>query len=125
MKTFYTDNAALAELLENHGISLICDENMQIVISDEDAARIPGIVAEFAPAAIDDYTIEETLKASYKMRKAIERYEKKVGVTMHKEFFVEHMPENRVGHGFYDGCQLSCDHVPALNRIVNHDGEIF
>ena len=64
------------------------------------------------------------MKASYKMRKAIERYEKKVG-EMDKTYFVESIPENRVGNGFYDGCQLSSKICPALNRIVNHDGEIF
>jgi len=58
MKTFYTDNEALSELLTEHGIELVCNEDMQIVITDEDAERIPAIVAEFAPAAIDDYTIE-------------------------------------------------------------------
>lgn len=64
------------------------------------------------------------MKASYKMRKAIERYEKKAGA-MRKYFFVESIPENRVGRGFYDGCQLYCDVCPSLNRIVNHKGEIF
>lgn len=64
------------------------------------------------------------MKASYKMRKAIERYEKKVG-KMDKEFFVETTPEVRVGHGFYDGCQLSSKLFPSLNKIVSHDGQIF
>ena len=63
------------------------------------------------------------MKASYKMRKAIEAYEKKVG-PMEKHFFVESIPENRVGRGFYDGCQLTSDIMPSLNRIVNHEGEI-
>ena len=58
------------------------------------------------------------------MRKAIERYEKKVG-EMDKEFFVESYPGNRVGRGFFDGCLLSCKICPSLNRIVSHDGEIF
>lgn len=64
------------------------------------------------------------MKASYKMRKAIEAYEKKVG-EMQKTFFVESDPRNRVGRGFYDGCQLYSEIDPRLNRIINHDGEIF
>jgi hypothetical protein len=64
------------------------------------------------------------MKASYKMRKAIEAYEKKVG-KMDKNFFVESIPENRVGRGFFDGCQLTSDIAPSLNRIVSHDGQIF
>jgi len=32
---------------------------MEITISDEDAARIPAIVEQFAPAAFMDYSIEE------------------------------------------------------------------
>ena len=31
---------------------------MEMTISDEDAARIPEIVAKYAPAAIGDYSIE-------------------------------------------------------------------
>lgn len=68
--------------------------------------------------------MEKKMKASYKMRKAIERYEKKVG-KMDREFFVETTPEVRVGHGFYDGCHLTNKIAPSLNRTVNHDGEIF
>ena len=69
--------------------------------------------------------IENTpLKASYKMRKAIERLEKKYG-ELNKHFGVEHIAENRVGHGFYDYCQLRCDVLQGLGFIVNHDGEVF
>ena len=62
------------------------------------------------------------LKASYKMRKAIERVEKKYG-EMKKTFFVEIYESVRVGRGFYDGCELHC---PILQKtvIVNHFGEI-
>lgn len=59
MKIFYTANPALAEILVEKGISLVCDENMDIIVSDEDAAKIPAIVDEFAPAAGGDYCIEE------------------------------------------------------------------
>ena len=59
MKTYYSNNEALNEILVEHGITLTCTENMTIVVSDEEAERIPSIVEEFAPAAIDDYTIED------------------------------------------------------------------
>ncbi len=37
---------------------MTCNEDMQIIISDEDAERIDGIVKDFAPAALMDYTLE-------------------------------------------------------------------
>ena len=55
MKTIWINNDALKEVLVENGIELICNENMQIQVSDEDAERIPAIVQEFAPAAADDY----------------------------------------------------------------------
>ena len=63
-----------------------------------------------------------TLKASYKMRKAIERVEKKYG-EMKKSFFVEIYESVRVGRGFYDGCELHCS-ILQKTVIVNHFGEI-
>lgn len=58
MKTIYTSNEALLEILTENGINIICNEQMEMTISDEDAARIPEIVAKYAPAAIGDYSIE-------------------------------------------------------------------
>ena len=58
MKKFYTDNQKLMEILADNGISMICNQDMDIEISDEDAARIPAIVERDAPAAFADYTIE-------------------------------------------------------------------
>jgi len=66
---------------------------------------------------------QNELRASYKMRKAIERVEKKSG-GMDKHFFVERDECNRVGRGFYDGCILS-DRLLQRSIIVNHEGEIF
>ena len=40
-------------------LGLICNENMQIEISDEDAEKIDSIVNELAPAASGDYAIED------------------------------------------------------------------
>ena len=59
MKTLYCENSELLEILENNGIEMICNENMEIVISDEDAMRIATIVEEFAPFASGDYDIED------------------------------------------------------------------
>lgn len=66
------------------------------------------------------------MKASYKMRKAIERLEKRHGITFKKEYFVESTPENRAGRGFWDGCVLSWP-VESLGTayMVNHDGEVW
>ena len=59
MKTIYTSNEALLEVLTENGIDIICDDRMEMTISDEDAARIPEIVAKYAPAAINDLVIED------------------------------------------------------------------
>lgn len=59
MKTIVTDNQELLEVLTEQGISITCNEDMQMVISDEDAKLIPGLVEEYAPAASMDYTIED------------------------------------------------------------------
>lgn len=58
MKKYTSNNEELNEILVENGINLICNEDMEIIISDEDADRIPAIVAEFAPCATMDYTIE-------------------------------------------------------------------
>ena len=44
MKTFWTSNSELEEILAENGINLFVNENMEIVISDEDAERIDSIV---------------------------------------------------------------------------------
>lgn len=46
-----TISGELAELIDNNGITMICDENMNILISDEDWDKL----CELAPAAIDDF----------------------------------------------------------------------
>lgn len=58
MKKIVTSNQELLEVLEEQGISITCNEDMEMVISDEDAELIPGIVDEYAPAALMDYVIE-------------------------------------------------------------------
>ena len=65
----------------------------------------------------------EGLKISSKMKKAIVKLEKKYG-KMNKRFFVEKDERVRVGHGFYDGCQLTDDIIKSRNIIVAHDGTI-
>lgn len=58
MKAISTSNSELLEVLEANGVNIICNAEMQMTISDEDAARIPAIIDELAPAAAYDYTIE-------------------------------------------------------------------
>lgn len=58
MKTITTSNQELLEVLEEQGISITCNEDMQMVISDEDAELIPSVVEQYAPAASMDYVIE-------------------------------------------------------------------
>lgn len=63
------------------------------------------------------------LKVSAKMRKAIEKLERKFG-KLNKRFFVERNEEERVGRGFYDGCQITCPIIQSLDFVVAHDGTI-
>ena len=57
MKEIVTDNAELLEILEANGINIICNDEMQMMVTDADAIRIDAIVAEKAPAAFADYVI--------------------------------------------------------------------
>ena len=57
MKEFFTKNQELLEVLAKHEITITCDEDMRMAISDEDAAKVGRVVKEFAPAAYMDYTI--------------------------------------------------------------------
>lgn len=57
MKEIITDNAELLEVLTANGINIICNDEMQMMVTDTDAARIDAIVAEKAPAAFADYVI--------------------------------------------------------------------
>ena len=68
MKKFESNNEALNELLINNGIDLICNANMEIIISNEDAKRIEELVENMAPAAIQDYTITDIVPKTYEER---------------------------------------------------------
>ena len=57
MKQIITDNAELLEVLEANGINIICNDNMEMMITYTDAIRIDAIIAEKAPAAFADYVI--------------------------------------------------------------------
>ena len=57
MKEIITDNTELLEVLTSNGINIICNDNMEMMITDADAIRIDAIVAEKAPAAFADYVI--------------------------------------------------------------------
>ena len=57
MKQIVTDNTELLEVLEANGINIICNDNMEMMITDTDATRIDAIVEEKAPAAFADYVI--------------------------------------------------------------------
>ena len=63
------------------------------------------------------------LKVSSKMKKTIDKLEKKFG-KLNKRFFIERDERVRVGKGFYDGCQLTDDIIKTRNIIVAHDGTI-
>ena len=57
MKQIITDNAELLEVLKANGFNIICNDNMEMMITDADAIRIDAIVTEKAPAAFADYVI--------------------------------------------------------------------
>ena len=57
MKTIYTDNSKLIEVLVTNGINITCNKQMEMAVSDEDAIKIDAIVARYAPAAFSDYVV--------------------------------------------------------------------
>ena len=57
MKTIYTENSELLEVLAANGVNIICNDQMEMVISDIDAIRIDEIVSKCAPAAFADYVV--------------------------------------------------------------------
>lgn len=59
MKKLNCDNYELLQLLIDNGFIIICDENMDKIIDDNDAAYIDEFVQNNAPAAINDYGIED------------------------------------------------------------------
>ena len=59
MKQIITDNTELLEVLVENGINIVCDDQMRMTLSDEDAERLDKMIEEFAPAAACDYTVEE------------------------------------------------------------------
>lgn len=59
MKQIITANNELLEVLVDNGIDIICDDQMRMTLSDEDAEKLDKVVEEFAPVAFCDYTVEE------------------------------------------------------------------
>ena len=57
MKQIITDNAELLEVLTANGINIICNDEMQMIITDTYATLIYAIVTEKAPAAFAEYVI--------------------------------------------------------------------
>ena len=58
MKQIITTNTELLEVLQEHGIIPVCDNQMRMVITDSEAERVPNIVEQYAPAAAYDYVLE-------------------------------------------------------------------
>lgn len=58
MKQIISNNSELLEVLAENGVNITCNEQMQMVVSDDDAKKIESIVKEIAPAAASDYIIE-------------------------------------------------------------------
>ena len=65
------------------------------------------------------------MKASYKMRKAIEKIERQYG-NLDKHYGVEVDIRVRTGRGFYDYCELSSPLLYGGTRfiVVAHDGTV-
>lgn len=74
MKRINIDNKELLEVLVENGINITCDENMNMVLTDEDAERLDSVVEEFAPAAACDYflsIIPEEITTLYQLAEYI------------------------------------------------------
>lgn len=58
MKTIEFETRGLLQLLEDEGVNIICDGNMDLKISDEDLVLVKEIVSDFATVVeYDDYVI--------------------------------------------------------------------
>ena len=57
MKTIYTDNSKLLEILVANGINITCNDKMEMIVSNTDAIKIDAIVAKYAPSAFSDYVV--------------------------------------------------------------------
>ena len=62
MKRIETSNRELLQVLTDNGISIICNNDMQMIVSDEDASKIDNIVSRLAPAATYDYVLTDIKK---------------------------------------------------------------
>ena len=56
MKKIETSNRELLQVLTDNGINIICDNDMQMTISDEDASKIDDIVIDCEDC--DEYYID-------------------------------------------------------------------
>lgn len=71
------------------------------------------------------------MKVSYKMRKSIERIEKKFPYLATEEakkrrrYGVEYLESNRVGRGFYDYCLIIDQYAGGERFAVGHNGTIM
>ena len=59
MRILWIASHELMEILVEKGINITVTDNMVMVVSDLDAARIAEIVKEYAPAAANDYCLED------------------------------------------------------------------
>lgn len=57
MYQIITSNPELITILCDNGLNIICDEEMRMVMSKEDALKVSHLVKAVAPAAIYDYVI--------------------------------------------------------------------
>lgn len=59
MKKVITNNQELLDVLTQHNVTLICSEQMDILINDNQEQEIMDIVQQYAPAAAGDIYIEK------------------------------------------------------------------
>ena len=57
MRKFYSDNKMLIDTLVSNGITFTCNDDKEMLVSDEDAERIENMVPALCPAAKGDYHI--------------------------------------------------------------------
>ena len=58
MKTLEFETRGLLQLLEDEGVNIICDGNMDLKISDEDLVLMKELVSDFATVVeYDDHVV--------------------------------------------------------------------
>lgn len=120
MKTFYTDNHALAELLNDNGFNLKCDtDKNESIISDKKADEIEEFILENAPGAIGDAIIEDFTIVDYADEKGLDVVE----ITKGRNGYPQGLYKAVAGFDNFDEAELAASDLSgSIVLLARRDG---